>query len=433
VRGAPNVVDLDGDGALDVVVGTTLGFLYVVDAGTGFVRRGFPMQFGDIEVAIPAAQLGIPIDNGEGVDPHLHMIVADKSGNVAAVSHEATLAWRQKIIGSVTLTPTLGDADGDGFLDIFIFSYIEDDGVGLLYLLRAYDGMLHEGYPLRVSTRFTTPPLLVDLHPGTAARAPAKAARKDVDAKAGAGGKGGGGGGFGLGLGLGGGAPAPLGGTGAGLHVIGAATDGHVYIIEASTGCTNRLDIGEEVHAPMLVTDVTGDKQLDLVVNTISGDIVAFGLGVPHHPLNAVSDAVRGGVNGYTHGMWQGIHLAAAAQESSCVDAIGAYAPITFTITDVSDYAGEYKVRIAQADGTIVASLEFPAPGSYTVLLALNSPGKQFLTLVLVTDTGLRYEEDFCLNYNVQFYRPLKLFLLAPLFVATAAALLYRKNRLAFL
>ncbi len=38
------MADLDGDGRSEVIIGTGLGLLYVLDGDTGFVKRFFPMQ-----------------------------------------------------------------------------------------------------------------------------------------------------------------------------------------------------------------------------------------------------------------------------------------------------------------------------------------------------------------------------------------------------
>ena len=46
---APSLADLDGDGKLEIIVGTSVGFLYVLNA-TGHVNAGWPRQMGDIQV-----------------------------------------------------------------------------------------------------------------------------------------------------------------------------------------------------------------------------------------------------------------------------------------------------------------------------------------------------------------------------------------------
>lgn len=46
---APTLADVDGDGKLEVILGTSMGFLYVLDC-YGVTRPGFPLQMGDIQV-----------------------------------------------------------------------------------------------------------------------------------------------------------------------------------------------------------------------------------------------------------------------------------------------------------------------------------------------------------------------------------------------
>ncbi len=50
IYSTPTVADLDGDGRFEIIVGTSLGLLYLLDGESGFVRRYFPMQFNAIEV-----------------------------------------------------------------------------------------------------------------------------------------------------------------------------------------------------------------------------------------------------------------------------------------------------------------------------------------------------------------------------------------------
>jgi len=40
----PTVADIDGDGRMEVVVGTSMGLLYMLDGENGFVKRFFPVQ-----------------------------------------------------------------------------------------------------------------------------------------------------------------------------------------------------------------------------------------------------------------------------------------------------------------------------------------------------------------------------------------------------
>lgn len=68
---------------------------------------------------------------------------------------------------------------------------------------------------------------------------------------------------------------APIGGRGGGLHLLAPSEDGHVYVIEASTGCVNKIDLGERARTMVLADDVDGDGTLDLIVGTMSGEVGA--------------------------------------------------------------------------------------------------------------------------------------------------------------
>ena len=77
IFGSPTVADLDGDGRSEVIIGTSLGLLYVLDGDTGFTRRFFPMQFHEIEAQVAVAD----VVGG----PDLEIIVCDMGGNVVVV------------------------------------------------------------------------------------------------------------------------------------------------------------------------------------------------------------------------------------------------------------------------------------------------------------------------------------------------------------
>ena len=47
------VADLDGDGELEVIVGTSMGFLYVLSGKHGKLRDGFPVQLNEIQAQVP--------------------------------------------------------------------------------------------------------------------------------------------------------------------------------------------------------------------------------------------------------------------------------------------------------------------------------------------------------------------------------------------
>jgi len=49
---SPSVADLDGDGKMEVVVGTSVGFLYALNGHDGSNREGFPLQMGELQAQV---------------------------------------------------------------------------------------------------------------------------------------------------------------------------------------------------------------------------------------------------------------------------------------------------------------------------------------------------------------------------------------------
>ncbi len=67
--------------------------------------------------------------------------------------------------------------------------------------------------------------------------------------------------------------------------VIVNAYDGNIYIIDGSTGCSDRIDIGESSYSMVLVDDFLGNNKLQLVTTSRNGNIFVLGTDIPYHPL----------------------------------------------------------------------------------------------------------------------------------------------------
>ena len=156
IHGDPVVADLNGDGRNEVIIGTSLGLLYVLDSETGFARRYFPMQFHSIQATVAVADV-----KGGG---DLEMIVADMGGNIVLVDLDGEVLWDRQLDGPLPHTPTVGDVDGDGELDVVVISVT--DSCSHVWALRGVDGVPLEGYPIALphASVASAPSLLVDLH-----------------------------------------------------------------------------------------------------------------------------------------------------------------------------------------------------------------------------------------------------------------------------
>ncbi|CAM9587582.1 unnamed protein product, partial [Discosporangium mesarthrocarpum] len=256
IYASPTVADLEGDGKLEVIIGTSLGEVHILDAHTGHPRRVIRQKYGEIQSQVAVADVY--------GDDQLEMFVGDMDGNLACLSAQGEELWRRKLSGAISNTPMLGDIDGDGSLDVVV-------GVGVTILDRegqdeqqGQEGHVHAVsggfgldlpfFPVRLHNKggLSAPALLVNLHEWTAGLGGALD-YTNLPSRA-----------FGR---------VTLGGKGSGLHLVLPSRDGHIFVIEGSTGCVNKIDVGEQVLAMVVADDLLGDGTLDLVVGTITGEV----------------------------------------------------------------------------------------------------------------------------------------------------------------
>ena len=443
---SPTVADLDGDGKSEVLMGTSMGFLYVMDTQNLIVRDGWPLQ---LQCGIESK---VVVEDVLG-DNNLEIFVADVGGNVMCLDHTGKKIWHRNLPYSLTgneqsevlgSSPMIfGDVNGDGILDIVLLLQIQTPNQGSKFYLTAFSadtGNDLEGgaFPIQIQTRTTSfdkvkvgedfvhtklpPPLLVDMHEDQdhladyIQRSGTKWTRPNSKTDS---------------------SKVPHGGTASGLHIV-QPIDTYLVIVEGGSGCSQSIEIGETIGSMVQADDIHGTNKLDLVISTASGNVVTLETlesEAPFHPLNVWNNGeLQSRTNGPIHGYSasQGIFVHPVSRQYR--DIFGVYVPVTFEIFDnrpsrsTADHP--YQVRIKTGTSKLVFSKDFDAPGVYTERLYIPfGPGYYQMNILLKTTHGLIYEDAFHIGYNVHYMDGFSLLLWLPLTIATIAVFLMGANK----
>ena len=167
----PSIVDIDGDGRLDMFIGvltgssSTANFLYYRNAGTPAVHQ-FQLQTSDFLPSVDLGSASSPtfadIDN----DGDLDLLVGSEDGKLALYERKGTSEFRfvtnsfVALPGLFNLSPTFGDITGEGVLDLIV-----GDANGKVRLYRNSGGWSEDTtFPLKsVSFGQNASPVLVDI------------------------------------------------------------------------------------------------------------------------------------------------------------------------------------------------------------------------------------------------------------------------------
>jgi hypothetical protein len=429
---------------LEVIVGTSVGMLYVLDGHSGFAKRFFPMQFHSIQAQVAVADiLG---------GPHLEIIVADMAGTVAVVNVEGDILWDQFLSGPIPFTPTIADVNGDGQLDIIVAT-LDEKKKSHIWVLSGDNGRALEGFPMALprSAAISGSIIIADLDAKSeydnpvegdieltsfAANSigndllmesfaiPKKAKNVSSFAKTKS--------------------------ARSSPHLIIPTFEGRVYILQlhhflfAEIGssdsknppkdslCLQKLDFGGHLKAVPLLDDVTNDGYLDLVVGTLSGELSVYETSVPTHPSNTWSSFPKDHGNSFTFG---DISISVNTEDKNRFKRYeysnGKNISVSFHISDRRCLQkpcalDEYKIKILKGINSkeTVFKENFQEPGEYEVFLPVNAPEKVIFHFILETKHG-KYSEDFVsVTISTKFYVWLKYIVILPVLLFSSISLM---------
>jgi len=151
VFSSPAVADIDEDGDFEVIAGAYSHYIYVWNAEDGSIYPGWPFNNGDTVWSSPAVA---DLDN----DGKLEIVIGCDStvplGGLLRVLHHngvQMFGWPQVIDQVIWSSPAIGDIDNDGHLEIVVGTGHFYTGKGEYVNAYESDGTVVSGWPVSLS------------------------------------------------------------------------------------------------------------------------------------------------------------------------------------------------------------------------------------------------------------------------------------------
>ncbi|XQJ29238.1 intergrin alpha chain protein, putative [Leishmania guyanensis] len=366
----PLIINADEDRSMEVYVSTSPGFVFGFTAD-GKPLGGWPVLLGPLSASPTAEDV-----TGDGT---LDICIGDTEGKVRCYNASGTIMWEKDVIGGVADRLTFGDVDGDGVVDV-VFGTTS----GLIYALRGTDGTVLPSFPIVTGGSIVAPVLLLNLNGMM---------------------------------------------FGEGLDIVVPSHNGRVYLVRASSGCVQTIDIDEKSSSMVLADDVLGNGQMDLVVTTINGGVYVFETATPYTAMNAWPSKTKG-VNGCSA---SGNHVGISISPNfrTFRDIRGDTFNVEFTIYDARPVImnRSYAVDITVGTRIRLYRMRFDKPGTHNV--KVRAPLERMyssLNVVLTLPNGQSFTDSISLSFNMYFMHAIKYTLIVPFLVVSAALMLVHKR-----
>lgn len=334
----------------------------------------------EIQAQVVAADI-----DGDGA---LELIAADAVGSVAAWRADGTPLWEVQTSGlcaqGVTLTQSLR---GDGSLQVIVPTI-----AGAIHLLDGRTGLEVSPFPLRTGGRILSPVLVLQLQVRRSLAD--EASDRPGDA-----------------------------------HLVFSSFDGHVHVVHARTGCSQRLDIGEHSYTQVLADDMTGDGKMDLLVSTMNGNLYCFETSTPYSPLRSWRSQAQGRNVWQPREGFQGVAIESCCGRHTPRAVSGANFELEFTLHDQRDAPQRrwHRVEARLGRAWLLLNRTYHPPTSTRTLRVheqLRCPTERargVLTVSFVNEHGQYFEDAVVVSFNENFELVLKWAALLPFGLAIVA------------
>lgn len=374
VYGSPTVADLDSDGNLEIIIGTSQGFVYVFDKN-GTPKEGFPIIRGEVQ--------GQVFVNDINRDGDMELCVCDFDETISCYNSKGKMLWETKSHGSAAQVPTMGDVNGDGILEL-----VFGTNKGYIYAVRGDNGEILKSFPVKTGGSIYAPILITDLYEIPNHNHP--------------------------------------------LQLVVPSFDGNVYIIDGNNSfCLHKIDIGEKSYSQVLVDDFVGSGKMQLIVSTMNGNIFILNTQGFYHTLKTQTEQYHS-TNGFSYRYrYHGIHITKGSRKFR--DIIGNTFKLAFVITDKRSLQRgilrHYHVKISIGRNVILKEFDYDTPGTY--LITLPTPKMRMhatVTVEMLNEHGQIFRDDVAISFNIGFLRIIKWALVAPLLAMIIALFTLKRD-----
>eukprot|EP01028_Stygiella_incarcerata_P008987 TRINITY_DN4051_c0_g1_i1.p1 TRINITY_DN4051_c0_g1~~TRINITY_DN4051_c0_g1_i1.p1 ORF type:complete len:846 (-),score=219.03 TRINITY_DN4051_c0_g1_i1:71-2608(-) len=377
IEGPPIIVDLNGDGYWDVIVGTVHGFIYALRGSDGSSVLGFPVWLDGLR--------GHVLVDDVNQDGAIEICAVDRHTKVACFDLMGEEMWTQNLESIPAQAPICADINGDGIRDLVFPTRSHE-----IIVLSAEDGAVVPGFPINLDSVLIARPLVLPKTKKSLAH-----------------------------------------------FIIVPSTNGYLFLIDGENpSSVSHVLVGSPSLLTPLCADLSGNKKLDLIVSTLDG-VFSFGTDIKYHrSMKRWKESNTFVSYGNTHGV-KFRSIRGQAADHNVYDVMGQTFKIHFEITDKRFHAVKrekkddgvtlaiekqdhtfvpmYHIEISIAGRDILYESVKRTYGKYAVkLMCPRTPLSTVLVIRMRNEAGMIFEDEMPIRFHANVHNAIKWFVVIP-------------------